>query len=82
MNTMGIITSDIINELFRIPDTSLDKVTTYVESLLMDTDAPIPKNQSLKGIWKDAGFEIIFDLKEELRDVRQQLQHSILKRTI
>jgi hypothetical protein len=81
MNTSAINKSTIIRELSRIPDNSLEQVKTYIDSLLMELHASPLENRSLKGIWKDAGFEKISDLEGELRTVRKQLQESILKRT-
>jgi|GEM_PF-3675706 len=40
------------------------------------------KSQSLKGIWKDAGFEKIVDLEGEIYKIRQELQDSILKKVL
>jgi hypothetical protein len=65
MNTAAIKRMTIIQELSRIPETRLDTVKTYLDTLLMDIQTPPLKNQSLKGIWKDAGFEKLADLEGE-----------------
>ena len=64
MNTAAIKKSTIIKALSRIPDNSLDNVEIYIESLLINLQSPSLKNQSLKGIWKDAGFENILEFSK------------------
>jgi len=82
MNTVAITKSMIIKKLSFIPAAGLDNVTVYIDSLLKSREMPIPKNQSLKGIWKDAGFEKIADLEEELSNIRRRLHDEILRRLI
>ena len=82
MNTAAIKKITIIQDLSRIPETSLDTVKSYLDTLLKDIQIPSPTNQSLKGIWQDAGFEKISNLEDELRTVRQELQGAILTRKV
>jgi len=82
MNTTAIKKMTIIQELSRIPEKSLDKVKAYLDKLLNDDQVSVPKNQSLKGIWKDADFGQISNLEKEIRRVRQDLQDAILKRKV
>jgi hypothetical protein len=82
MNTAAMKKVTIMHELSRVPDTHLDTVMTYLETLLNDIPIPSSQNQSLKGIWGDAGFEKITNLEQELYTVRQELQSAILKRTL
>jgi hypothetical protein len=82
MNTTAIKKVTIIQELSRLPETSLDTVKDYLDSLLMDIQVQPLKNQSLKGIWKDAGFENISDLNGELHTIRQELHDAIVKRKV
>ena len=81
MNTAAMKKVALMHELSRIPDTYLDTIKTYLESLLADIPVPLPQNHSLKGIWRDAGFEKVVNLEKELHAIRQELQGSILKRT-
>ena len=81
MNTPALTKLTIISELSRIPDDSLHKVRMYLDSLLAELHASPPKKQSLQGIWKDAGFEKLANLEDELRIVRKELDASILRRT-
>jgi hypothetical protein len=71
MNTTAIKKMMIIQELSRIPDARLDSVKHYLDNVLREAQRPDPKNQSLQGIWKDAGFEKIVNLDEEIRSVRE-----------
>lgn len=82
MNTAAIKKMTIIQELSRIPETSLDRVKMYLDTLLTDIQVSVPTNQSLKGIWKDAGFDKIVNLEEEIRSVRHELQNTILTRQV
>lgn len=82
MNTIAMTKSTIIQEVSRIPDTSLATVKNYLDALVKRGQISFPKNQSLQGIWKDAGFEKIGNLEHELHEVRQELQNSILQRRL
>ena len=79
MNAIAIKKMTIIQELSRIPETSLDRVKLYLDTLLQDIQVSSPTNQSLKGIWKNAGFEKIVNLEEDIRQTRHELQDAILK---
>jgi hypothetical protein len=81
MNTAAMKKVTIMHELSRVPDARLDAVMTYLETLLHDIPIPSLQNQSLKGIWGNAGFEKITNLEQELHALRQELQADILKRT-
>ncbi|MCP4102902.1 MAG: hypothetical protein GY750_16010 [Lentisphaerae bacterium] len=80
MNTAAIKKMTIIQALSRIPETSLDSVKMYLDNLQADVQVSVLKNQSLKGIWKNAGFEHIVNLEDEVRAARQELQETILTR--
>ncbi len=80
MNLSAIKKTEIIRELYLIPDESLDHVRTYINSVLKESDLPARNKRSLKGIWKDKGFERIADLETEVKEARKQLETSILGR--
>jgi hypothetical protein len=82
MNTIAMTKSTIIQEVSHIPDTSLATVKNYLDALVKRAQTSSPKNQSLQGIWKDAGFEKIGNLEHELHEIRQELQNAILQRQI
>jgi hypothetical protein len=80
VNIAAVTKSAIIRNLSFIPNTDLDNVRTYIQFLLDERKIPVPKNQSLKGMWKDVGFEKLISLEDELSSVRHQLQDTILQR--
>lgn len=82
MNIAAVTKNVIIRNLSFIPNTDLDNVRTYIQFLLDERKIPVPKNQSLKGMWKDVGFEKLISLEDELSRVRHQLQDAILQRVI
>jgi hypothetical protein len=82
VNIAAVTKSAIIRNLSFIPNTDLDNVRTYIQFLLDERKIPVPKNQSLKGMWKNVGFEKLISLEDELSSVRHQLQDAILQRVI
>ncbi len=54
-----------------MPSTELEKTKTEA-----------PKPISLKGIWKNKGFEKILDLESEIASIRHELSEAILKKKI
>lgn len=82
MNTIAMAKSTIIQEVSRIPDTSLATVKNYLDALVKRGQTSSLGNQSLQGIWKDAGFEKLGNLEHELHEIRQELQNSILQRRL
>ena len=82
MNIAAMTKGAIIRNLSFIPNTDLDNVRTYIQFLLDERKIPVPKNQSLKGMWKNVGFEKLISLGDELSRIRHQLQDAILQRVI
>jgi len=80
MNTSAIRKMEIINSLSHVPGSSLDKIKEYIDTLIAESDVSKPYRQSLKGIWKNKGFEKITALDTELKEIRQQVENSILER--
>jgi len=80
MNTFAIKKMEIINSLSLVPGTSLDRIKEYIDTLIAHSDVPRPGRRSLKGIWKNKGFEKIADLDAELKEIRRQLENSIFER--
>ena len=82
MNTAAITKSEIIQELSRIPEEELYIVKRYIDSILGKYPNIPLENRSLKGIWKDFGFEKLVDLEQEIQEARQELQKTILERMV
>ena len=82
MNLSAIRKMEIISLISLIPDDKLNQVEKYVNSILSESKIITQNNQTLKGIWKNKGFEKIVDLETEIKEVREQLGDSILDRKI
>lgn len=82
MNDAAIKKTEIVRALALIPDSKLDRVHLYIETILRESHLPEKSSQSLKGIWSDKGFEKILDLENELKEVRKELTESISKSQI
>ena len=80
MNTTAIKKIEIVNALSRVPISSLDKIKQYIDTFVAEPKASTHCKSSLKGIWKDKGFEKIIDLDADLKEARRQLGNSILER--
>jgi len=78
MNAAAIKKTEIVRELFLLPDNKLDSVRMYIETILTESKRLTKSNRSLKGIWSNKGFEKIADLEGELKEVRKQLSDAIL----
>lgn len=63
-----------------IPESRLDEVKTYIDTILNQSDVATPRPVSLKGIWKGSGFEKINRLEDEIQELRKDLSSVILKK--
>ena len=82
MNTTAIKKLEIVKELSQVPNSSLDKIKIFIESILEASNSTLKNNRSLKGIWKDKGFEKIDNLDDEIKKARKQIADSILKKEL
>lgn len=82
MNLSAIRKMEISSLLSLIPDDKLNQVEKYVNTILSKSKIITKNNRSLKGIWKNKGFDKIIDLEAEIKEVRKQLGDSILNRKI
>ncbi len=80
MNTTAMKKIEIVNALSRVPGSSLEKIKAYIDTFVPESGRTKSRRCSLKGIWKNKGFEKITDLDAELQEARQQLGNSILAR--
>jgi len=80
MNVPAIKKMDIINSLAHVPTGSLDSIKAYIDKIMAESNQSQADRRSLKGIWKDKGFEKIADLETELKAIRQELEQSTLER--
>ena len=64
MNKVAANKVDILRKLSLVPENRLEKIKEYLDMLLADVEKEAPGEKSLKGIWKDSGFEKLVDLEE------------------
>ncbi len=77
-NTSALKKIEIISELLYMPENDIDKIINYISSNSFNTFKK--KRRSLKGCWKDKGFEYIDNLDTELKEARKDIEGNILKR--
>jgi len=82
MNTAAIKKSEIIKQLARVSEKELDRIKMCIESVIMESSIVNQRGHSLKGIWKDKGFERLTDLEEEIKQARKELSESILTKEL
>jgi hypothetical protein len=82
MNLAAIKKMEIIDALAHVPDADLDKIKTYLDTIIAESGRQKAPSRSLKGIWKDKGFEKITELENEVREARSGLADSILKKQL
>jgi len=80
MNTAAIKKTEIIRQLARVSEKELDKIKMCIESVIMESSRLNQPRHTLKGIWKDKGFDRLNDLEEEIRQARKELGESILRK--
>lgn len=82
MHTNTVKRMTIRKEINLIPESKLDEVKLYIETILNQADVDMPKPVSLKGIWKGKGFAKIKELEIEIHDLRKNLSNSVLNKKI
>jgi len=80
MNPSAMKKAEIARVLSVVPLHSLDKIKEYIETFIAESETAKLRNRSLKGIWKNKGFENIADPDTELKAVRKEMEDSILRR--
>ncbi len=79
MHSKAIKKIELKHKITQLPENKLDEAETFLTHLLSEEVQP-KKRISLKGIWKNKGFEKIMDLDSELKSIREELSESILKK--
>jgi hypothetical protein len=73
---------ELMNKIAKLPEEKIYEVDDYIQKMLLQFKFAEPKPISLKGIWKNKGFEKIPGLDAELKQIRNELNDSILKKAI
>jgi len=80
MQTAAVKKMELINKIAKLPEQKISEVDSFIQKLLAQLDLTKTEPISLKGIWKNKGFEKIIDLEAELKNIRRELGVSILKK--
>ncbi len=80
MQTAAVKKMELINKIAKLPEQKISEVDNFIQKLLAQLDLTKTEPISLKGIWKNKGFEKIIDLEAELKNIRRELGVSILKK--
>ena len=80
MQSTAIKKMELIQQISQLPEQKLGEVETFLGRILSQSKVESPKPISLKGIWKNKGFEKISDLESEIKLIRSELSDSILKK--
>lgn len=78
MNTTALKQLEISQQLALLSEQQLEQINQYLKTLFTPATE---KNQSLKGIWKNKGFEQLDEIAE-LKQIRQELNQSLLQKII
>lgn len=80
METSELLKLKIKKTIARISHNQLETVDDFIAFLLSKSAVQDLKPIKLQGIWKEAGFDRITNLENELIEVRRELSGQILKR--
>ena len=81
MHTNAVKKTELINEINMLPEDKIDEVKDFVEFALSKSIKKGPR-LSLKGIWKNLGFENISNLENEIQTLRKNISNNLLKKDI
>ncbi len=65
MQTAAVKKMELINQIARLPEQKILEVENFIQKLLAQSEVKKSEPISLKGIWKNKGFEKIIDLEKE-----------------
>ncbi len=78
MNTAALKQLEITQQLSLLSEKQLEQINQYLKTIFTPT---YQNHKSLKGIWKNKGFEQLDEITE-LKQIRQELNQSILQKII
>lgn len=79
MDTANLKKLEIISNLSFVPTDKLDEIDNFVQYVLYASQTKKKKQVSVKGIWKNKGFEKI-DVEKELKTLRREIQENLDKK--
>ncbi|KOR32164.1 hypothetical protein TI05_09060 [Achromatium sp. WMS3] len=81
MNQTALTKLDINQGLSFLPEPELQALKIIIDKMT-NKSVDERNGKSLKGIWKDKGFEQLDDLNNALRQARKEINATILNRKI
>jgi hypothetical protein len=76
MNNAQLKKIEIINDLSFVPADRLDDIKNFVEYILYTSKVKQKEPISVRGIWKNKGFENL-DIEKELKTIRSEVQSNL-----
>ena len=76
MNTINLKKLEIISNLSVVPIDKLDEISSYIKYVLFKSKTKKSNLVSIKGIWKNKGFENI-NVENELKNIRKEIQTNL-----
>jgi len=76
MNNAQLKKIEIINDLSFVPADKLDEIKNFVEYILYTSKVKKKRPISVRGIWKNKGFENL-DIEKELKTIRSEIQSNL-----
>ena len=76
MNTTNLKKLEIISNLSFGPTDKLDEINHFIHYILHTSKAKKKKALSVRGIWKNTGFEKI-DVEKELQTLRREIRENL-----
>lgn len=81
MNKAHVTRLEIISNLAFVPSNNLEEIKNFVDFILFKNKAKARKPISVRGIWKDKGFEKI-DIEKEIKTLRKEIQFNLDRKEI
>jgi len=82
MQSVAVRKMELSNNITRLPDQKLDEIERFVKGMLAQMPVEQPQPISLKGIWKNKGFEKIAKLELEIKRIRSELSRAIMEKEL
>lgn len=83
MKQVIINKEDIVRQLYLMPSEYLKEIESYIQFVINKYD----RNKDLKnepetlaGIWKNKGFELITDINNEINEIRSSISNQVLNK--
>ena len=71
---------ELIKKIEKVPEQNIEELELLLKQVLGKLKMSKKKPVSLKGIWKNKGFEKTKNLEKELKTARKELKDAILKK--